>query len=780
MELSAEVKKYIEKHPFESDRKVAKLFQVKRLDVTALKKNHNDELVENFFQKIERLLSDFLLSGKFVYINLFLTAAFVRIIYFFQLSQNTYLRIPILDAQYYIDWAKQILAEGIVGKTVFFTEPLYAYLLALFLKISSNGQLLMLILQIILGILLPFIVFGIARKVYNYPIAVLSAFITALYGPFIFYENLLLKTSLEVFSLSLFTLVLIGVITSTNKWRYLLTGIFLGIIVTLKGNALILLPLISVFVWFFIKEKVRIKISLISFFIIGFFLIILPITARNYLVGKDLVLTNYSIGMVIYQGNWWDGDGSLLQPPFIRPHPKYEEIDSYKMAQAYEKKSLKPSQVSSFWMKKTILEISQNPIRWVQLMGKKIILLITRVEMSDNYDYSYYKKVVPILRFLPDFWPIMALALTGILMFLFSRDFRLLLMEKRSDIVGNDLRRKLLITIVGGYSLLILAGHVNSRYRTPLIPLLIILGMSTVWYVVEKIKKQQFFKMCFIILTIFIFLYCGSIHLDNFDFITDANFYNNVGSYYLDLKNYPKALEYFNKAVKTDAKFYPGYSNLFNLYLINGEFALAKENLQQGFTLRTDDAGAYQSLKQLDELKDKPAGFIANRLKIEEQKAERNIDRYDPYFYEGMRALKQKDNTKAKDNFTKSLQEFHRPPMSLLNLAVIKKGQGNTEEAKFYLETLTTKNKYFIAAQYNLANIYIKEKKYDQAAKLLQEVYDQAPEFGETWFYLGAAYINSKQLDAALPIVTGFIKKYENDPAKKTQVEKFKSLLVGK
>lgn len=751
MELSPTVIDYLEKHPLESDRKITRLFKVKRQDILVYRQSHRHLFFDCLFTKTGSLLNRFYLSGKFIFLNLFLMSVLVRLIYFFSLKKNEALTIPILDAEYYLDWAKRIHEGGLIGDKIFFTEPLYAYLLAI------TGQSVMIFFQILLGLLLPFVIFTLARRIFNYPVAVLSGFITALYGPFLFYENLILKTSLETFLLSSFGLVLMISSSKPGKVRFFFTGLLLGILVLTKGNALIFLPLLPI---------LRRKRTLIVCYILGFSLVILPVTVRNYIVGRDLVFTNYSFGMNIYQGNWWDSDGSLLQPPFIRPHPKYEETDSYKMAEAYQNKSLKPSQVSSFWLRKALVEIGENPLRWLQLMMKKTILFITHIEMSDNYDYSYYKNTLPILNYLPDFWLIMPFSLAGILITLFNRQ--------------RTASQKYLLACIVGYSFVVLAGHVNSRYRIPVIPLLIIFASLTLHHLFTQLRQHRFSKLLLTSLMVTIFLFLGSLHLDNYDFITDANFYNNLGTYYQNRRLYPKALSYFEKAIATNSKYYFAYNNLYALYLINGEPTLAKENLDKAIALRSDDAGIYKRLELFYQIKDKPLSFIVNRFRLEEEKGDADPGKYDPSFYEGMRALKQNNTTLAIELLTTSAKQFNNPSVTLLNLAVLYKNEGNLTEAKTLLNTIIEKDKYFLAANYNLANIYLKEKDYAKAASLLQSVYDLVPEYGETWYYLATTYINIQENETALPLVNGFIKKYENDPEKRTQVDKFKSMLVGK
>src|SRR3989338_3041457 len=153
------------------------------------------------------------------YFNLFLLAIIIRLIYQSFLKQQPTLSIPLLDAENYVNWAGRILKEGPIGDKIFFAEPLYAYLLAIVMFFSPHGQTIMVLIQNILGALLPVVVAALGGRLFSRSVGFLSGIITAVYGPFIFYENFLLKTSMETFFLTLFILTCLIVFRSEKKWR---------------------------------------------------------------------------------------------------------------------------------------------------------------------------------------------------------------------------------------------------------------------------------------------------------------------------------------------------------------------------------------------------------------------------------------------------------------------------------------------------------------------------------------------------------------------------------
>jgi len=431
------------------------------------------------------------------------------------------------------------------------------------------------------------------------------------------------------------------------------------------------------------------------------------------------------------------------------------------------------------------------------LIKKKYLLFITRTELSDNYEYALFKKYIPVLRFLPDYWFVAALGIVGMLLLLFSGDFRYVIRAQRKDHSSGDAgvtarpppetttenfaldrNQQLILWVVGCYIFSLIMFHVNARYRMPVIVFFLLMASACVWYLFHTIKSGKYLRTGLISAVTVALLALGNIHLNNFDHMTDATYYNNVGSYYMENKDYAQAKKYFQWAVSVDKRYFWAYNNLFYIHLRAGHHDLAFEMLQIGIKLRPDDLGNYARIKLLNELEGKSLAVIAKRLDREDEGDEgQEENTYDPYFYEAVRLMERGDYTVAGEYFQRSAEKFDEPENTLINWAVIKKKRGDMQGAKELLIKAIEKKPELLAAKYNLANIYLKEKSYADAAKLLKEIYDIFPEYGQAWYYLGVATMKSGNYVSAIGIISAFIKRYENDSAKRAEVNHFKSWL---
>ncbi|OGM76305.1 hypothetical protein A2210_02040 [Candidatus Woesebacteria bacterium RIFOXYA1_FULL_40_18] len=724
-------------------------------------------------------LNAFKLIKKYKYLLLlFLLGLTVRIIYLFFLSKNPILFTPVLDAEYYLEWAKEISTSSFWGNKVFFAEPLYAYILAFGMKLSSSYVITLITgLQVILGSVLSVIVFLLTKRIFDRRTGLIAGLITALYGPFVFYDFLLLKTSLEVFLLTLFILFFIDTVNSTKKWRFIISGILLGTIVLVKGNSLIFLPFIIIFILFYDRQAYKQQLICCCVFILGFLLVIFPVTLRNYLISKDFVLTNYSIGMNIYQGNWWDGDGSLKQPYFMRAHPRFEEVDSYKMAEAFEQRNLKPSEVSTFWIKKTITENFDNPFRLPKLIGNKTLVLLNSAELGDNYDYGVYKKTIPFLNILFDFRFISALGLTGLLLFIFSKSFPQLFKDQNLE---TKTRLFVIYTILL-YGLVIIVGHVNSRYRLPLIPIFIILASATLMHIYTNFRKKNYFQVFLVGIMIIIFLVISSTNIKSFNVINRDGFYEYViGSLYYTKGDFNNAKKYLELAANNNEKNASAYKNLFLIYLHDGELDKADNVLQKQLNLIPYDFTVYSNAQLFNSLKDKNKSDIKAQIDKQMKIDTESVPLYDPYNYEALRYINLKNYVSAEKNLNLSIDKFNRPENSLFTLSLIEGAKGNIVEENSLLQELIQRNPYNLAARYNLARVFLKQDDQARAIQQLDFIYNFASDYSDVWYSLAKLYIKIGNYHEASLIVQDSTNRYKSDLEKREKLEELKLLLNEK
>src|SRR5262249_43760296 len=160
-------------------------------------------------------------------------------------------------------------------------------------------------------------------------------------------------------------------------------------------------------------------------------------------------------GPNFYIGNNPSATG-LYQPLRAdRGDPKFEQLDAAALAEDAAGRALTPGEVSDYWRDRARAFITAEPGRWLQLLVRKTVLLVNRVEVGDAEDQSTYADWSP------------ALALLGPLL-----NFGLLIPLAGAGVVLSWPRRRalaVLLALLSTYALTVIATYVMARYRHPLL-----------------------------------------------------------------------------------------------------------------------------------------------------------------------------------------------------------------------------------------------------------------------------------------------------------------------
>ncbi len=167
--------------------------------------------------------------------------------------------------------------------------PLYPLFLVLTFSIFGENLYGVQFMQSLFGALTCFMIYLIAKQIFDRKTAIISAIIFTLYPLFIWYTARIWVETLLAFLLSIFVLYLIKFLKYPTKRDSIILGLILGIINLCKSVLLLfpifLFPVLLVLFWHR-KREVLINICLIILFM---FLILSPWTYRNYKVSGNFI-----------------------------------------------------------------------------------------------------------------------------------------------------------------------------------------------------------------------------------------------------------------------------------------------------------------------------------------------------------------------------------------------------------------------------------------------------------------------------------------------------------
>ena len=489
-------------------------------------------------------------SARSILFFILLASAVIRFLYLWQLQQTSLIKFPYIEAEIYHEWAIKIVEKGWLGDSAFFQSPLYPYILAVFYKMIGPDMGLFLWFQGCVSILSIWLIFLLGKELFNQKVGLLSAALGTFYGTFVFYSGLLLKATLATFFTCLFLFLILRACKTPTIRNFLISGLTLGVAITLRGNFLLIFIVFLVFVFF--SSPVSIRLRNTSIFFLGVALVITPITLRNYYLEKDFVLLTYNGGPVFFIGNNPMATGVMTMFNFVRAHPRFEEEDFTTRAEKVSGRKLKPSEVSHYWFKISLAYIFEKPMDYLKLQFKKLLQVINNYETPSNYNFYFIKTLAPALNF-------------GFVSFGF-----LLVFASAGIFIGGGRSKPYLVfyLFILFYLVSVVLFHVNSRHRLPLVVGLIPFAG---FFLSEGLKKITEMELKRLLVLIFII---GLISFGVFRPIQNSPFYKSHYHYALANKSsglWEEAITELKKAL------------VINPIYTEALFGLAMIYMEQGF-----------------------------------------------------------------------------------------------------------------------------------------------------------------------------------------------------
>ena len=392
-------------------------------------------------------------------------AFLLRVIYLYFLKDTVFFDPYIMDKhdqKTFILWAEQILKHPFyVDGKVFYMAPFYPYFLT-FIYLLTGGNLIgIYLIQILIDVFLCYLVYLLGKIIIDEKTGLISCFLCSFYKTFIVYSVTILSDSLITFLYVAFITSLYISLKKKNLRYWILTGIMLGFSALAKPTIGIFLPFLFLGLLIYKENVVNFKISPLKQKVFIFFLlilisgfIILPVTLRNWFVGKIFVPI-CSNGPI----NWRIGNSSDSIGLFC--YPKGDLLSPFSV---------------EFW----------------KLFLKKLNLFLTSYEWPQNLNVYLMERIIPSLKFsFIRFGFIVPLGIVGL--FLLFKDFR---------------KNFLFIAFTFSNILWVVLFFITDRYRLPAVACLSISASYLLTWGYKEIFENKKILLPFILfLFSFIFAY---------------------------------------------------------------------------------------------------------------------------------------------------------------------------------------------------------------------------------------------------------------------------------
>jgi tetratricopeptide (TPR) repeat protein len=322
------------------------------------------------------------------------------------------------------------------------------------------------VVQIILGAVSCLLLARAGRSFFNSKTTgLLAGALLAVYPTAIFFDGSIQKSVLDLFFVCALLAVLGRLLERIqNRW-WLLAGVILGLLALTRENALLFVPILLAWLfWAWRDELLKKRLQWAGLVLLGLAAVLLPVGCRNLVVGGEFHLTTAQFGPNFYIGNNREATGLYEALEKGHGHAMFERDDATALAEEATGRKLTPSEVSNYWAVKALDEIREDISRWLRLLGKKWLLTWNRSEVGDSddqYTYGDWSLLLGVLNRLLHFGILCPLAVLG-----------MCLNWKKQKGVW------LLAAMTIGYAASVALFYVFSRYRFPMVPMLILFAAS--------------------------------------------------------------------------------------------------------------------------------------------------------------------------------------------------------------------------------------------------------------------------------------------------------------
>jgi tetratricopeptide (TPR) repeat protein/4-amino-4-deoxy-L-arabinose transferase-like glycosyltransferase len=399
-----------------------------------------------------------------------LTFRFAYLAYYAQLPDWELLTV---DNYYHHHWAESIASGNIVGDTTYFRAPLYVWCLGLLYSLFDSSWWVGRIFGIVVGAVSVGMTWMLAYRLFSPRVATIAALIHTIYPIVLYHDAELLTDSFFMLTLQIALYYAVRWIEDHNPRSAIWTGITLGIAALARPTALVLAPLILIFIFRQFRNN-KDRFRQLSLFVVGLALLVSITFVRNLIVADDPVLVASQGGVNFFIGNNPESDGvSAVMPSPLGATWQMAEVTH--IAEVNTGHSLKPGEVSSYWFSQGMNWIRENPMQFLTSFGIKLYRQLANTEIPNQRDLNHFLRKLPFPFHLPiGFGLLFPFAVWGIVV-----------------CWKQNQRVQFLVLAILLYMAATALFFVNSRFRLPLLPLFFLFASFGLIVFFQQIRAKS-------------------------------------------------------------------------------------------------------------------------------------------------------------------------------------------------------------------------------------------------------------------------------------------------
>ena len=498
-------------------------------------------------------------------------AALVQAAFLWDIAGAPIFRFPLVDAGTYHRLAVDILkGNGVVG--AFWQPPGYPYFLAFLYEMGGADPVVGRALQaLLLAPLLALLLWRVGRRVVPPAWAFGAALVACVTGPLLFYFSQLLAAAPAAVLIAAVLWLALRAMERPGMVRWLLAGVATGVAILFVATSAAVIPVLLVFAWLGAPAGWRQRCKRVAAMIVGVGLIVLPVTMRNALHCGKLVWVSTNGGVNFYVGNSHDWDVSLTTQPgqdwdqMVRMPYKAGAKDSAEMDRWFERQALR--------------DMKHHPKTALRRLIEKALVFWHGREIPRNLNIYDWRSESLLLS--ATVWRagicfpvglLVPLAVIGVVM-----------LRRQRAVV-------LLATSIVAYGLLVALFFPCSRYRVPVLPVIVLFATAGVWAIAMAVREKQTrtIRMLAVALVVLVVLANMPFTWPTDSVNYNAHLWNAIGAAADTRGDKIMAKNSYQRALEFDPRFADAHFNLGSVYTRNGDDMRAEACYEGAVAARPD------------------------------------------------------------------------------------------------------------------------------------------------------------------------------------------------
>jgi tetratricopeptide (TPR) repeat protein len=674
---------------------------------------------------------------------IFVIALLVRLIHIWQISPSPFFDVLMGDANGYDLWAQRLAGGDWIGSDVFYQAPLYPYFLGVVYAVFGRDLLIVRIVQAVIGSASCALLGMAGARFFSPRVGLVAGLALALWAPAIFFDGLLQKSVLDLFFVTL-GLYLVSTIAGNreagtgSRGAWIALGAAMGALALTRENALVFIGVIAIWAGSsrrFSNDGSRRWFKTLVPFGVGLAIVLTPVVIRNYAVDGGFYLTTSQFGSNFYIGNNPTADGTYASIRFGRGAPEFERIDAKEVAEASVGRTLSPSEVSSYWTGRALGYITSQPLDWLRLTGRKVLLLVNRTEMLDTESlesYAEWSTPIAVLSWVAHFGILVPLAVLGMI------------------VTWRDSRLWILHALTITYALSVVMFFVFARYRFPLVPMLLLFAAapfdSQSPHSVRRLFAQgQRRRLWLIAAATAIVLVVANVPILS-PALMQAITENNLGTALQEQKRHDDAIPHHERAIRLAPDYAPAYNNLGAAQRATGRLDEAVSNYRRALELKPDYPTASYNLANAL-LEQGQTGASVDQFRAALQQSPQSVEAQNNL---GIALAKTGDRAGAIAAFRAALAIDERSVHAHRNLGNMLIDAGARAEGMQHLERAIALAPSEPEAVYDVGTVLLEDQNFAGAATRFQAALKIRPDWPEAHNNLGIALASQGRIAEAL------------------------------